>query len=96
MNRRHYIDGNSSFTCSARSAFISIYLHLIPSVSLNILLYRNVLVYVFAADEGVEEDICQHGDYQPIAGDVANIEGKHVMLDVRHDTTANNKYHKDT
>ena len=60
------------------------------------LLYGDVFVYILAADEGIEEDVGKHGHYQPVAGDVADVEGEHVVLDERHDTTTHNEHHEDT
>lgn len=60
------------------------------------LIYRDILVYILAADKGIEEDVGQHSHYQPVAGDVADVEGEHIVLDERHDTTTHNEHHEDT
>ena len=60
-----------------------------------LLLYRDVFIYILATNEGVEKDVGQHSHYQPIAGDVADVESEHVVLDEGHDATTDNKHHED-
>ena len=60
------------------------------------LLYRTVLVYILTADKGIEEDVGKHGYDEPIAGDVADVEGEYVVLDERHDATTYDEHHEDT
>ena len=52
-------------------------------------------VFDFWTDEGIEEDVGKHSYYQPVAGDVADVESEHVVLDEGHDATTDNKHHED-
>ena len=61
---------------------------------INDLVYFDVGVHILTADEGIEENVGQHGDNKPIAEDGASRLG-HSLLNKRHDTTANHHCHED-
>ena len=60
------------------------------------LVYLNVLVDILAADKGIEEDVGQHTDDQPVALDDADAGSVgQGLLDEGHDATTYHQRHED-
>lgn len=59
------------------------------------LLYGNISIDIAASDEGIVEHVAEHGDDKPIAGDIANVEGQHIVLYQWHDTSTYDEHHED-
>ena len=59
----------------------------------NLLVDRNVLIDILATDQGVVEEVAEHGDNEPVAVHVTS-SLRDEVLDERHDTTTNDEHHE--